>query len=77
MSALRKVERAAAKAAVSREALETAMREARAAKVSLRDIAKAAGVSHEQVRRILERPEVVHALGDDIAAARIQATPGS
>jgi hypothetical protein len=31
----------------------------------------------EQVRRILERPEVVHALGDDIAAARIQASPGS
>jgi hypothetical protein len=24
----------------------------------------------EQVRRVLERPEVVHALGDDIAAAR-------
>jgi hypothetical protein len=25
----------------------------------------------EQIRRVLERPEVVHALGDDIAAARI------
>jgi hypothetical protein len=25
----------------------------------------------QQVRRVLERPEVVHALGDDIAAARI------
>jgi hypothetical protein len=24
----------------------------------------------EQVRRVLDRPEVVHALGDDIAAAR-------
>ena len=24
----------------------------------------------EQVRRVLERPEVVHAFGDDIAAAR-------
>jgi hypothetical protein len=24
----------------------------------------------EQIRRVLERPEVVHALGDDIAAAR-------
>jgi hypothetical protein len=24
----------------------------------------------QQVRRVLERPEVVHALGDDIAAAR-------
>jgi hypothetical protein len=31
----------------------------------------------EQVRRVLDRPEVVHALGDDIAAARIQASPGS
>jgi hypothetical protein len=27
--------------------------------------------SPEQIRRVLERPEVVHALGDDIAAARI------
>ena len=27
--------------------------------------------SPEQVRRVLERPEVVHALGDDIHAARI------
>jgi hypothetical protein len=26
----------------------------------------------EQVRRVLERPEVVHALGDDVAAARVQ-----
>jgi hypothetical protein len=25
----------------------------------------------EQVRRVLERPEVVHALGDDIAAAHM------
>jgi hypothetical protein len=25
----------------------------------------------QQVRRVLERPEVVHALGDDIAAARV------
>jgi len=30
-----------------------------------------------QVRRVLERPEVVHALGDDIAAARIQPSAGS
>jgi hypothetical protein len=52
---LQKVRRAAAKAAVSREALETAIREAHAEKVSLRDIAQAAGVSHEQVRRILAK----------------------
>jgi hypothetical protein len=25
----------------------------------------------EQVRRVLERPEVVHALGDDVAAAHL------
>ena len=31
----------------------------------------------DQQRRLLDRPEVVHALGDDIAAARIQASPGS
>jgi hypothetical protein len=28
----------------------------------------------DQIRRVLERPEVVHALGDDIAAARIKAS---
>ncbi len=26
--------------------------------------------SAEQIRRLLDRPEVVHALGDDVAAAR-------
>jgi len=26
----------------------------------------------QQVRRVLERPEVVHALGDDIAAAHLK-----
>jgi hypothetical protein len=49
---LRKVERAAAKAAASREALEAAIRAARAQGVPLRTIAAAAGLSHEQVRRI-------------------------
>ncbi len=50
---LRRVERAAAKAAASRLALEIAMREASAAGEALRAIAAAAGVSHEQVRRTL------------------------
>jgi hypothetical protein len=50
-----KVKRAAAKAAASRAALETAIREAHAEGSSLRAIATAAGVSHEQVRRLLER----------------------
>jgi hypothetical protein len=53
MTALASVERAAAKAAVSREALEAAIRVAHAEGASLRAIATAAGVSHEQVRRIL------------------------
>ncbi len=52
MSELREVERAAAKAAVSREALEAAMKQAHREGASLRDIAKAAGMSHETVRRI-------------------------
>jgi hypothetical protein len=55
MNAVRKVERAAAEAAASREALELAIRQAHQDGSSLRDIAKAAGVSHEQVRRILAR----------------------
>lgn len=55
MSELRKVERAAAKAAVAREKLEVAMREAHASGEALRKIADAAGVSHEQVRRVLSR----------------------
>jgi hypothetical protein len=50
---LQKVQREAAKAASARDKLETAMREAHAAGVSLRDIAAAAGVSHEQVRRMI------------------------
>lgn len=55
MSELRKVERAAAKAARSREALEAAIREAHAEGQSSRKIAEAAGVSHTQVQRILAR----------------------
>jgi len=55
VSELGKVKRAAAKAAVSREALEIAIREAHAAGEALRKIADAANVSHEQVRRIVQR----------------------
>lgn len=55
MSDLAKVKRAAAKAAVSRERLEQAMRDAHASGAALRQIAEAAGVSHEQVRRVLSR----------------------
>lgn len=55
MSELRKIERAAAKAAVAREALESAIREAHENGLALRTIAEAAGVSHEQVRRIVQR----------------------
>ncbi len=52
MTELREVERAAAKAAVSRETLEAAIREARSQGATLRDVAKAAGMSYETVRRI-------------------------
>lgn len=55
MSELQKVAKAAAKAAVSRERLEDAIREAHASGEALRKIAEAAGVSHEQVRRVLAR----------------------
>jgi hypothetical protein len=48
---------------------------------SLNDILDDAYVKNrctpEQVRRVLERPEVVRALGDDIAAAHIQPSTGS
>jgi len=50
---LRKVGRAAAKAAAARSGLEAAIREAHAEGTSLRDIAKAAGMSHESVRKIV------------------------
>lgn len=52
---VKKVERAATKAALAREKLELAMREAHENGVALRKIAAAAGVSHEQVRRVLSR----------------------
>lgn len=52
---LEAVERAAAQAAVSREAFEQAIREAHSAGATLRAIAKAAKLSHEQVRRIVSR----------------------
>lgn len=52
---MRDVERAAAKAAVSRAALEQAMKDAHAQGETLRAIAKAAGLSHENVRRIVSR----------------------
>jgi AcrR family transcriptional regulator len=48
------IERAAAKVAASRTALEDAIRAAHAyGGISLRVIAEAAGVSHETVRRIV------------------------
>lgn len=47
-----KVARAARKAASARHELEAAIREARAAGMSLRAVAEAAGVSYETVRRI-------------------------
>ena len=50
---LRKVEKAAAKAASSRLALEAAIRKAHAGGASLRVIAEAAKMSHEQVRRTI------------------------
>jgi DNA-binding Lrp family transcriptional regulator len=51
---LTKVRRAAAKAAQARHGLDEAIREARAAGLSLREIAKAAGLSPEWVRRIAQ-----------------------
>lgn len=47
------VERAAAKYAAAREELEREVRAAVAAGESLRTVAKRAGWSHEQVRRVL------------------------
>lgn len=51
-SELAGVRRAAARVTASRSALELAVLEARAAGLSLRVIAEAAGLSHEQVRRL-------------------------
>ena len=50
---LRRVERAARKAALARQELEDAVRESRAS-FPLREIAKAANMSHEQVRRLTQ-----------------------
>lgn len=50
-SELRRVERAARKAALSREELDRAMCEARSSGQPLRDVAKAADLSPEWVRK--------------------------
>ena len=52
---LRRVQRAAAKAAVAREALEAAIREAHKDGATLRAIGDAAGMSYETVRRICQQ----------------------
>ncbi len=52
MTAEQKVSRAAHKAASARKGLDNAIREARAAGLPLRTIAKAAGMSPESVRTI-------------------------
>ena len=52
---MKKIERAAAKLALAHAALEEAVREEWFKGTSLRKIAEAAGVSHEQVRRIVAR----------------------
>ena len=49
---LRKVRSAAQKAVSAREQMIAAMRDARAAGISLRDIATAAGTTHETVRTL-------------------------
>jgi hypothetical protein len=54
-ASLRAVERAADKAALSRDGLAAAIRDAHAQGKTLRAIAEAAGMSHEQVRRIVSR----------------------
>lgn len=57
MTALHKVERAAAKAAHSRAELENAMREAHESGAPLRAIAQAANVSHEHVRSLIRQDQ--------------------
>ena len=52
---LKKVKRAAAKAAGSREALEIAIRQAHSSGAALRTIADAAEMSHESVRKIVSQ----------------------
>jgi len=53
VSDTQKIERAAAKAALARERLLETIRAAHASGESLRKIAAAANLSHEQVRRIV------------------------
>lgn len=55
MSDLARVRRAAVKAATGREQLKDAIRDAHADGHALRKIANVAGLSHEQVRRIVSR----------------------
>ena len=55
MPAISTVKRAAARAYASDEALKTAICRAHSEGASLRAIAQAAGMSHEQVRRIVSR----------------------
>lgn len=50
---IQKIRLAAARAAASRDWLNGAILQAHAKGASLREIAKAAGVSHEQVRRLI------------------------
>ena len=49
----RKVRAAANKAAAAREGLSAAIRDAHKAGASLREIAEAAGMSHETVRKLV------------------------
>lgn len=55
MTTEQKVTRAARKAASARQVLDAAIREARAEGLPLRTIAEAAGLSHEQIRRTVEK----------------------
>lgn len=55
MSDLRKAKRAAAKAAVSRAALEDVIRELHSEGASLRKLAEATGMSHTQIARVVRR----------------------
>lgn len=54
---LRKVERKAERVASARRALNASIRDARAAGASLRAIASASSLSHEQVRRIIAQSD--------------------
>lgn len=53
MNQIRKVERAARKFSEAREQLEAAIRFSHTEGASLRQLAKASGWSHEQIRRTL------------------------